>query len=94
MKKYFLLTAFAFISVISFSQNSLAMGGTQLNFGVGFSDWGVPVYFGFDHAKAFKAHTGINHLSWQRFERTVGFAVVLHKHQVPYFDYLRVTLVD
>jgi len=50
MKKYFLLTAFAFISVISFSQNSLAMGGTQLNFGVGFSDWGVPLYLGFDHA--------------------------------------------
>lgn len=50
MKKNLLVTLFAFVSVIAFGQNSLPMGKTQLNFGVGFSDWGVPLYIGFDHA--------------------------------------------
>ncbi len=50
MKKVLLLAVLACISVVSFSQNSLAMGKSQLNLGVGLSDWGVPVYLGFDHA--------------------------------------------
>jgi hypothetical protein len=50
MKKYFLFVAFAFISAISFGQNALSTGKTQLNLGVGFSDWGVPLYIGLDHA--------------------------------------------
>lgn len=50
MKKNLLVALFACISVVSFSQNSLSEGSTQLNLGVGFSGWGVPLYLGFDHA--------------------------------------------
>lgn len=50
MKKFLLFAAFACISATSFSQNSLRTGNSQLNFGVGLSDWGVPLYLGFDHA--------------------------------------------
>jgi len=31
------------------AQNPLIPGKTQLNFGVGLSEWGVPVYIGIDH---------------------------------------------
>lgn len=33
----------------SFSQNPIAKGQSQLNFGVGLSSWGIPVYIGLDH---------------------------------------------
>ena len=32
------------------------------------------------HAEAFESHTGIDHTGWQRFERAVGLAVILHEH--------------
>jgi outer membrane immunogenic protein len=32
----------------SFAQGTLGNGGKQFNAGVGFSDWGVPIYAGFD----------------------------------------------
>ncbi|HSK14420.1 MAG TPA: outer membrane beta-barrel protein [Phnomibacter sp.] len=32
------------------AQSALPKGNSQINFGVGFSDKGIPVYFGFDHA--------------------------------------------
>ena len=41
------------------------------------------------HAEPLKAHSGV-HVSGRKFvKRTVGFAVELHKHVVPYFDNLR-----
>ncbi len=46
------------------------------------------------HAEAFKAHAGVDYLGGQRFKRAVGTAVVMHEHKVPYFDYLRVVVVD
>jgi outer membrane immunogenic protein len=33
----------------AFGQSPLATGQNQFNAGVGFSNWGVPVYIGFDH---------------------------------------------
>lgn len=50
MKKAITCVVFAFISAISFGQNSLSIGRNQVNFGVGLSDWGVPLYVGLDHA--------------------------------------------
>jgi len=50
MKKLFFGIAFAMISVTAFSQMPLRVGESQLNVGVGFSDWGTPFYLGFDHA--------------------------------------------
>lgn len=41
----FLLAAFN----IANAQNPLPKGKTQINFGVGLSEWGIPVYVGFDH---------------------------------------------
>ena len=32
-----------------FAQNPIDIGQTQLNLGVGFSNWGVPLYLGFDY---------------------------------------------
>lgn len=50
MKKNILLTiAFVFITLFSFSQNPSSSGSNQLNLGVGFSGWGIPVYIGLDH---------------------------------------------
>ena len=43
--------------------------------------------------QALEAHTCINNVHWERFERTVSLAVVLHEHDVPDFDDLRVILV-
>ena len=36
-------------SNFSFGQGTLAKGSAQLNAGLGFSEWGVPVYVGFDY---------------------------------------------
>ena len=40
-----------------------------------------------------EAHTGIDDVHAQLFERAVGFAVELHEYQVPYLDDLWVVLV-
>lgn len=40
---------FALASSIAFSQSPLAKGKTQINVGVGLSEWGIPVYIGLDH---------------------------------------------
>ena len=45
------------------------------------------------HTEAFETHTRIDYPGRQRLERTVGLAVVLHEHEVPDLDYLRVALV-
>jgi len=41
--------ALLFLTSLSFGQGSLAKGKSQLNAGLGLSNWGVPVYVGFDH---------------------------------------------
>jgi len=52
MKRIVLGIAFAAISACAFSQGSLPVGRTQLNLGVGFSNYGTPVYLGFDYGAA------------------------------------------
>ncbi len=49
MKKIIVGLLFLVISTSSFSQYKLQEGQTQLNTGVGFSNWGIPVYIGFDY---------------------------------------------
>lgn len=48
MKKFILMIAFGFISNGIFAQVPLKEGEAQLNAGLGFSGWGVPVYVGVD----------------------------------------------
>ena len=43
--------------------------------------------------QTFEAHTGVDHFLCQRFEGAVCFAVVLHEHDVPYLDHLRMVFV-
>jgi outer membrane immunogenic protein len=50
MKKLFLTIALFSVFALSHAQTALPKGKTQLNFGVGFSGYGVPLYFGLDHA--------------------------------------------
>lgn len=50
MKRITLTIVLIIIALFSFSQNPAPRGSNQLNFGVGFSGWGIPVYVGFDHA--------------------------------------------
>ena len=45
MKKVILSSMLSVIVILSYAQK----GASQLNLGVGFSNWGVPVYIGFDH---------------------------------------------
>ena len=44
--------------------------------------------------EALEAHTRIDYIHRKRLQRTVGLAVVLHKHDVPDLDHLRIILVD
>src|SRR4051812_40663243 len=50
MKKLFLTIALLSGFAFSYAQSALPKGRTQLNFGVGFSGYGVPLYLGLDHA--------------------------------------------
>jgi len=50
MKKIFILCLMLLsASFIANAQNPLPVGRAQLNAGLGFSDWGVPVYLGLDY---------------------------------------------
>ena len=49
MKKVVLSIGFLVITTILFAQKPISKGQTQLNAGVGFSSWGMPVYFGLDY---------------------------------------------
>lgn len=52
MKKINILTTvfLMWISMVTFAQSPLPVGKSQLNVGVGLSEWGVPVYLGIDHS--------------------------------------------
>ncbi|MEQ9465790.1 MAG: hypothetical protein RLN88_00175 [Ekhidna sp.] len=47
---FFAMIALSVLWTNAYSQSPLPVGKTQLNFGVGLSSWGVPVYIGFDHS--------------------------------------------
>jgi len=49
MKKLSLVALLLLTIGIAQAQYKLAKGNAQLNAGVGFSGWGIPVYFGFDY---------------------------------------------
>jgi hypothetical protein len=51
MKKWFYLASFGLLlmSKTALGQNPLPVGKSQLNFGVGLSGWGIPVYVGLDY---------------------------------------------
>lgn len=49
MKKHVLIVFIFFTSTAAFSQCPINKGQGQLNAGVGFSSWGIPLYFGFDY---------------------------------------------
>lgn len=52
MKRLFILLSMTLASFSAFAQADLGEGNTQLNAGVGFSDWGVPVVVGLDFGVA------------------------------------------
>lgn len=49
MKTLHILIIFLSTSLVALGQNPLPVGKTQLNAGLGFSDYGVPVYIGLDY---------------------------------------------
>jgi outer membrane immunogenic protein len=55
MKNLILVVTFVLISGLTFGQKRIVIersqpsGGNQLNLGVGLSEWGIPIYIGFDH---------------------------------------------
>ena len=46
------------------------------------------------HTETLKAHTRINHALWQSVQCTVGFAVILHKDEIPNLNHLRMIFID
>jgi outer membrane immunogenic protein len=48
MRKIVLLVVLMFSIAIANAQNPLSKGEKQLNAGLGFSSWGLPIYFGLD----------------------------------------------
>lgn len=68
MKKNTLIIMILILSVsTTFAQSPLSNNQTQLNVGVGFSDWGVPVYIGFDHGISKNFSLG-GELSYRHYE--------------------------
>jgi hypothetical protein len=67
MKHFILLAFLVSVTIAGNSQGSLPKGKAQLNFGVGFSGWGVPVYLGFDHgiSRDFTLGAEISHRSYK-----------------------------
>ncbi len=49
MKKIIFLILFVAFAKQNYSQGTLAQGAKQLNAGLGFSGWGLPVYVGLDY---------------------------------------------
>ena len=49
MKKSVFLIGFMFFAVLMSAQNPLGKGEKQLNAGLGFSNWGLPIYVGLDY---------------------------------------------
>jgi len=49
MKKQFLTLILLIATSVVFAQNPIAKGQSQLNAGLGFSSWGIPVYVGLDY---------------------------------------------
>lgn len=49
MKKQILFLAFLISTSAIIAQGPVSKGESQINFGVGLSSWGIPVYLGFDH---------------------------------------------
>lgn len=52
MKKLLFTFILLTVMICSYGQNPLAVGRAQLNAGLGFSDWGIPVYVGLDFGVA------------------------------------------
>jgi outer membrane immunogenic protein len=50
MKKFLLAVTVLLITAISNGQSPLPVGKSQINFGVGLSGWGIPVYLGLDYS--------------------------------------------
>lgn len=50
MKKLFMSLGLMLITSLTFAQSPLPVGRTQLNAGFGLSEYGLPVYIGFDHS--------------------------------------------
>lgn len=69
MKKSILSILFIAVAFIGFAQNPIDKGQAQLNAGVGFSNWGLPVYVGFDYG----VHSDITigaELSYRRYSES------------------------
>ncbi|MBN1819860.1 MAG: hypothetical protein JW833_04055 [Prolixibacteraceae bacterium] len=49
MKKQVLTFFLVLAASVAFAQSPISKGESQVNFGVGLSSWGVPVYLGFDY---------------------------------------------
>jgi len=49
MKHLSLVAMLLLTAATSFAQSPVGIQKNQLNVGVGLSEWGVPVYLGFDH---------------------------------------------
>lgn len=68
MKKHLLTIALIFAAGLGFAQSPIGEGQTQLNFGAGFSSYGLPLYVGIDHG----VHPDITiggELSFESFDR-------------------------
>ena len=64
MKKQILTFIFLIATSALFAQSALPKGQTQINFGLGFSESGIPIYLGFDHAVHNDVTLGAE-LSWR-----------------------------
>ncbi|RAW01601.1 outer membrane beta-barrel protein [Pseudochryseolinea flava] len=72
MRKIFLIVVLAICCLPAFAQGTLGKGGKQINAGLGFSSWGVPIYVGMD----FGVHEDISvgpKISYRKYSDNYGF---------------------
>lgn len=77
MKKTTYIISMLILSISTLlAQNPLQKNQTQLNVGVGFSDWGVPVYIGFDHgiSKNFSLGGELSYRHYEEYWQEVYYA--------------------
>ncbi len=81
MKKSSLLLLILCSIHIAQAQYRLNKGNAQLNAGVGFSGWGIPVYFGFDYGVHRDISVG-GEVSFRSYSNRYGYANDYYSHQI------------
>lgn len=78
MKRILLIVVSLIATTAIYAQSPLETGGIQVNGGLGFSTWGVPVYAGADYGLMDDITIG-GEVSYRSYKENIGFVDFSHK---------------